>query len=140
MVAGLFQGHGEAGGCHRGGALGRAPVVLAEVGVGGRDGLLDSQGLSSALCYWVCSTVHFQSGEYWVDHSGVPFHGSSFFSTFLFYHVSFYHLCLVFENDYLISILNKSFSWITLEKGFLVGGAEIIFPSLQTSFGRGLIG
>lgn len=85
MVDGLFQGHGEAGGCHRGGALGRAPVVLAEVGFGNRDGLLDSQGLSSAVCYWVCSAIHFQSGEYWVDHSGVPFHGnSSFFSTFLF--------------------------------------------------------
>ena len=128
MAARLFQGHGEAGGCHRGGAHGRAPVLLSEVGFGGRDGLLDSQGLSSALYYWVCSAVHFQPGEYWVDHSGVPFHGWCFFST------------CVWLLRMITSFLSrkKVVCFKELEKGFL-GVAEIVFQSLQICFGRGLI-
>lgn len=60
MDGGVPQGHGETLGCHRGGAHGRAVVLFSEVRVGRRDGLLDSQSISSALCYWVCSAVHFQ--------------------------------------------------------------------------------
>ncbi len=78
MDEGLSRRHGETVACQRGCAYGSVVVVYAKIRFGKRDGLLNCEGLSSALCHWVCSAVHFQSKQSWVDHSGLPLHGLFF--------------------------------------------------------------
>lgn len=77
MGGGVPEGHDPAGGGAGGGGDGGGAVVFSEAGVGAGDGLLHFQSFSSALHYWLCVGVHFQSGQCYLDPHGLSFHGIS---------------------------------------------------------------
>lgn len=73
---GVSHRNDEAGGCVGCGADGCGVVLLSEVRTGGRDGVFNPQGFSSALHHWFRAAIHFHSGKQLMDLACLFFHGS----------------------------------------------------------------
>lgn len=75
MAHSVSERHGEACRGARRGASSGGSLLLSESLFRRRNDLLCFQSVSSALCYRICSSVHLQPRERWLDHPCLSLHG-----------------------------------------------------------------
>lgn len=104
----------------------RSPLLLPEARPWRWNDLCHFQSLSSALYYWLCSSVHLQPAKPCLDPSRLSFHGNfflpsnclmfwpwEFFSLLLFQHLICQFL-LDFRLVFLKKLYSKSTRWVLL--------------------------